>query len=85
MSASAPWTPTSCLQGAKHSYVEECHQQQDADVADGQQVHNLSLRAHFRLVAGGTTAGGIRYCRCQYAPEAKTPSGASGELGQWLR
>lgn len=62
---SAPGTPTSCLQGAKHSDVKECHQQQDADVARGLQVHNLSLRAHLRLGRRGTTAGGIPYCRCQ--------------------
>jgi hypothetical protein len=37
------------VQGGQHADVQECEEQQDADIADGQQVHNLSLRAHLYL------------------------------------
>lgn len=59
--ASGSRTPTGGVEGGKNSDVQECQQQQDADIADGQQVHNLSLGHTFALVAGGTTAGAIPY------------------------
>jgi hypothetical protein len=81
--ASAPGTPTSCFERGKHSDVEECKQQQDADVADGQQVHNLSLGHTFALVAGGTTAGAIPYSVLSRCTTVGGTHPAPGVPPQW--
>ena len=77
--ASAPRTLASGVEGGKHRDVEKCQQQQDADIADGQQIHNLSLRAHLRLGSRGhdgwthTVPGVVKRHHAQ-RPEARQAS-----------
>jgi hypothetical protein len=41
------------MKGRQHSDVQESQQQQDADIADDEQIHNLPSGHTFAAVAGG--------------------------------